>query len=384
VVEVVIAGTTLPNQPPAPAAKVVPISPTHACFEDQPDWDGGPHGPHVSRGLTERSCGSIYIEAEEVRRSPFRVSVTPLPSLYRVLRSAVGGGSDGAPRAWCDAIRSNLRAADHETLAPFIRPGPMPIPAPALGLAEAPGESFNDAIERMIATPSELIAAEIARCRAVLGNGAWDVAARDPERWLRRYVATLLRAWKGFGPIWEQARPALDREVQRIGTATALDAQLELLDDLFPCAVVKCDRWYLRDDLYNGPMRFPDNGVILTPLVASELSKGLSLADDVLRYVSYPLRSVLARGPQPPPAALEGLLGIQRTQILRALARPTSIGTLADILHAVPSAATHHVNTLQAAGLVERHRRGRNVLVDRTARGEALLELYDDAAAASR
>ena len=108
----------------------------------------------------------------------------------------------------------------------------MPIPAPALGLAEAPGESFNDAIERMIATPLELLAEEIARCSAVLANGAWDVAARDPDRWLRRYIATLLRAWKGFGPIWEQARPALDREVQRIGTATALDAQLELLDGL--------------------------------------------------------------------------------------------------------------------------------------------------------
>jgi DNA-binding transcriptional ArsR family regulator len=135
-------------------------------------------------------------------------------------------------------------------------------------------------------------------------------------------------------------------------------------------------------------MRFPDNGVILTPLVASEASKGLaseaskalSLADDVLGYVSYPVRSVLARVPQPPAAALEGLLGVQRTQILRALRCPASIGTLADILHAVPSAATHHVNTLQAAGLVQRHRHGRNILVDRTTRGQALLELYDDAA----
>jgi DNA-binding transcriptional ArsR family regulator len=332
--------------------------------------------------------GGIYVEAEDVRRSPFRVSVTPLPSLYRVLRSAVGGGSDGAPRAWRDAIRTNLRAADYETLAPFIRPGPMPIPAPALGLAQAPGESFPDAIERMIATPSELLAEEIARCSALVGNGAWDVAARDPDRWLRRYVATLLRAWKGFGPIWDQARPALDREVQRIGTATALDAQLELLDGLFACAFVKRDRWHLRHDPYDGPMRFPDSGLILTPLVASEASKGLaseaskvlSLADDILGYVSYPMRSVLARGPQPPAAALEGLLGIQRTQILRALRRPTSIGTLADILHAVPSAATHHVNALQAAGLVQRHRHGRNVLVDRTARGEALLELYEAAA----
>ncbi len=322
----------------------------------------------------------IYVEAEDVRRSPFRVSVTPLPSLYRVLRSTVGGGSDPAPRAWCDAVRSNLRAADYETLAPFMRPCPMPIPAPVLGLAEAPGESFNDAIERMIATPFDLLAEEIARSSAVMGNGVWDVAARDPDRWLRRYAATLLRAWKGFGPIWEQARPALDREVQRIGTATARDAQLELLDDLLPSAVVKCDRWYPNGNCYDGPMRFPDSGVILTPLVASEVSKGLLWADGVLGYVSYPVRSVLARGPQPPPAALEGLLGIQRTQILQALRRPTSIGTLADILHAVPSAATHHVNALQAAGLVDRHRHGRNVLVDRTARGEALLELYDDAA----
>jgi DNA-binding transcriptional ArsR family regulator len=332
----------------------------------------------VSRSLTGSSCRAIYVKAEDVRRSPFRVSITPLPSIYRILRSAAGGDSHGAPRAWCDAVRKHLRAADYETLAPFIRPGPMPIPASVLGLAQAPGESFSDAVERMIATPFELLAEEIARCSAVLGNGTWDVAARDPERWLRRYAATLLRAWKGFGPIWEQARPALDREVQRIGTATARDAQLELLDDLLPSAVVKCDRWYVRDTLHDGPLRFPDSGVVLTPLVASEVSKGLFRADDILGYVSYPLRSVLTHGPQPPAAALEGLLGIQRTQILRALSRPTSIGTLADILHAVPSAATHHVNALQAAGLVQRHPHGRNILVDRTARGEALLELYDD------
>ncbi|MEA2234546.1 MAG: hypothetical protein QOD83_4362 [Solirubrobacteraceae bacterium] len=324
----------------------------------------------------------IYVEAQDVRRSPFRVSVTPLPSLFRVLRSAVGGGSDRAPRAWCDAIRPYLRTADYETLAPpFMRPCPMPIPTPVLGLAEAPGESFHDAIERMIATPIELLAEEIARSGALMGNDTWDVAARDPDRWLCRYVTSLLRAWKGFGPIWNQARPPLDREVERIGVATALDAQLELLGGLLPSGVVKHDRWHVQDCFYfyDGPMRFPDSGVVLTPLIANEASKGLVWADDILGYVSYPVRSVLARGSQPPAAALEGLLGIQRTQILRALARPTSIGTLADILHAVPSAATHHVNALQAAGLVERHRHGRTVLIDRTARGEALLELYDDA-----
>jgi hypothetical protein len=76
--------------------------------------------------------------------------------------------------------------------------------------------------------------------------------------------------------------------------------------------------------LYDGPMRFPDSGVVLTPRMANEASKGLVWADDILGYVSYPARSVFERGPQPPAAALDGLLGIQRTQILQALRRPTS------------------------------------------------------------
>jgi hypothetical protein len=113
----------------------------------------------------------IYVKAEDVRRSPFRVSLTPLPSLYRVLRSAVDGGSDRAPQAWRDAVRRHLRVADYETLAPFIRPGPMPVPAPALGLAEAPGESFKDAVERMIATPPQLLAED-----------AWPQAKLPPRR----------------------------------------------------------------------------------------------------------------------------------------------------------------------------------------------------------
>jgi hypothetical protein len=56
------------------------------------------------------------------------------------------------------------------------------------------------------------------------------------------------------------------------------DAGLVDIDaySMLPCALVKCDRWYLRDDLYDGPMRFPDSGVVLTPLVASEASPDLA------------------------------------------------------------------------------------------------------------
>ena len=70
---------------------------------------------------------------------------------------------------------------------------------------------------------------------------------------------------------------------------------------------------------------------------------------------------------------LEALLGPQRARVLRELERPQSVGGLAKALIAVPSAATHHVGALEAAGLVVRERDGRRVIVHRTARGSRLV-----------
>jgi DNA-binding transcriptional ArsR family regulator len=320
-----------------------------------------------------------YIVAEDVRRSPFRVAVTPLPSLNFAVRDAVGAGRSATPEAWCNAIRRHLRREDYETLAPFVTQGPTLVPDPLVGLSEPPGQSLKEGVERMMATPVDSLAEEIESCSAASGNGAWVEAQRDPARWLRRYVASLLRAWKGFGPLWRHARPALDREVERVGLATALDAQLELLDGLLTSGEVDDSRWCIRCKFYEGRFRFPDGGVVLMPLVAGERSSLLARKDDAIEWVSYPLRSVLGLEPvDAPPASLESLLGIPRTRILRAVARPTTIGRLAEALHAVPSAATHHVGALEAAGLVVRDRRGRHTLVRRTDRGEALLEIYGE------
>jgi DNA-binding MarR family transcriptional regulator/ribosomal protein S18 acetylase RimI-like enzyme len=76
--------------------------------------------------------------------------------------------------------------------------------------------------------------------------------------------------------------------------------------------------------------------------------------------------------------SLEALIGLPRARILRRLERPRTMGELAGLIASVPSAVTHHVATLAAAGLVARKRRGRRVLVHRSARGTALLALYED------
>jgi DNA-binding transcriptional ArsR family regulator len=322
--------------------------------------------------------GIEYVEARDVRRSPFRVALTPLPSLTSALRDAVGAGRSGTPTAWCEAIRRHLRSADYETLAPFITPGTMLVPEPLMGLTNPSCESFADSAERIMATPTGFLAEEIAACSAASGNPAWREAERDPGRWLHRYVGAVLRAWSGFGPVWRHARPALDREMVRVALATARDAQLELLDGLLDHGSVQDGRWRVDCAFYEGRVRFPEDGLVLIPLVAGQRSSITSRSDDVVGSIAYPLRCALTLDPTEPPAAtLEALLGIPRAQILRTVRSPTSVGTLAAALRAVPSAATHHVAALEAAGLVIRSRRGRNVLVRRTTRGEALLQLYD-------
>ena len=324
-------------------------------------------------------AGVEYIEADEVRRRPFRVAVAPLPSLQSALVEAVGEPRKGTPAAWRRAIRVYLRERDYETLAPFVSREQTLIPDALLGLADPPGESLKDGIERMIATPYDELLGETEVCRAATGRTVWRELERDPARWLRRYVGSLLRAWKGFGPIWRQARAALDREVERIGVASALDAQLELLGGLLAHGWVADERWCLECKFVDGRMQVPDTGLVLMPLVAGDGGSILDASGRTMRRVGYPVPGLRKLGAEEPPApGLESLLGIPRAQILRGVECPTSIGRLAEALRAVPSAATHHVSALEAAGLVTRERAGRQVLVRRTARGDALLALYGD------
>ena len=325
--------------------------------------------------------GTEYIEADEVRKRPFRVAVTPLPSLHGAVVDAVGTGRNGTPVAWRRAIRAHLRQADHESLAPFVTSGHTLVPDALLGMADPPGESFKCAVERMIATPDDDFLAEVDVCRNGTGNSAWDDVERDPRRWLRSYVGTLLRAWKGFGPVWRRAQAALDREVERIGVATALDAQLELLDGLLASGCVADHRWTIHCDFGEGRRVFPETGLVLMPLLAGEGGSIIDVSDTTMRRIGYPVRSLTELGVDEASApALEDLLGIPRAQILRALDCPTSIGRLAEALRSVPSAATHHVSALEAAGLVLRHRSGRQVLVHLTARGRSLVGLYEEVA----
>ncbi len=75
---------------------------------------------------------------------------------------------------------------------------------------------------------------------------------------------------------------------------------------------------------------------------------------------------------------LVALLGVPRTLILQRLEQPMSLGEIARRLAFGPSAASHHIAVLEQAGLIDRQREGRRVLIRRTPRGMRLLALYED------
>lgn len=321
-----------------------------------------------------------YVEGEDVRRTPFRVALSPLPSLALATRSAFASGSGSGGRG--DAIRRHLRQGDLETLAPFVDPGTRVVPDATVGLGH-PDETLAHAIERMVATPGRELEDDLAICSASAGDARWYAVMDNPARWLRRYATALLHAWNGLEPVWRVGLPVLEREIERVGVAVALDAQLELVDRIIPDGHVADGRWYLTCTAFeSGRIRLPESGMLMTPTIAGRAMQART--GDLMTQVTYPVSATHPRAAEAPAAQLEALLGHSRAQILRALERPANIGRLAELLHAVPSAATHHVRALEDAGLVERERRGRTVQVRRSARGDELVDLYNGYARSNR
>jgi DNA-binding transcriptional ArsR family regulator len=246
------------------------------------------------------------------------------------------------------------------------------VPNAILPFPDGPRQSLKDGLERIVAAEDELLR-DVEACRAQGPTGDWREPARNPGRWVRGLAVALARAWRGFRPVWQEGQERLVADLDRVHTAAARGAQLELVGGLLPCGRVSGTRWELdgfgAEALHCAP---PPGGVTLIPLVAGPRAALVDYDATTLRYVGYAVADPCADE-----ASLEALLGIPRARILRALDLPATNGRLAAVLQTVPSAATHHVSALVGAGLVMRDRSGPGLLIRRTARGDALLALYE-------
>lgn len=336
-------------------------------------------GPVVAAEATNRKY--VTLDLEQLERTPPRIVVAPGPSLF-ALAADVAGARRGVPGKWVAAARAELDHSDLVALSPIGAPPGRYTPGCTTTMtADGAAAGVADALERIANLPTETLLEDIASACGPTPAAPWDTIARHPRRWLVRYARALARVWKGMRGPWAASAGLLDREVERVATATARGSVPELMAGIHDGAEILDGAWRLPAPQPLSLRPRPE-GTAITPVLGGAGTCRAHYSDDgELISLLYPLpgaAGVLTGSVLPPPAALEALLGPQRATILRLLDEPRPAGDVAEALIATPGAATHHLKALEAAGLIVRERVGRRVIVHRTARGSALLGLYGD------
>lgn len=318
--------------------------------------------------------------ATELQLGPLRdvrvdVGSTAMPTLISLVTVALGGPAQGVPPHWARLIRRALPPQDAEAVRPVFEQRSVVLPDSLcrLGL----GLPMSAQLEQLAGTESGQLVREVA---TLTEGGAvpryWQPVLRRPRHWLEQYVAVMAAAWRTYAPLWKQSAALRARETERIGAAVVTGALDALLAGISPRARYAGDSLFLQD---SRPYRVELGGrrVVLVPLASGSSASVFNLDEQGLVWFGYSLPGLgsLTRTEPLAADALGLLVGPIRATILRELARPVTMGALASAIDAGASTATYHCGQLAAAGLVLRERTGREVRVERTARGDALVDL---------
>lgn len=321
-----------------------------------------------------------FIDLSGLEHRPIRVAQSLLPSVLTLVGDALGARRHGAPERWRQAIRSSLERRDLVALIPVFGHSRILLPDCLTPIPPAGSMSMSETVDLIASIDPDDLLRQAADEYGSAPPPVWRYVESRPARWLQAYATAIGKAADAITPIWESAAALLDRETERVGTAAVLGAGRELLGSLHANGRLVGDQLVLdRGGSAAAAWRLDPRGLVLVPMLAGTGALVSWHAAESVTHLAYPIpgRQRIYDATPARAGGLDGLLGGPRALILRLLDRPATSGALAAGLQAVPSAATHHVSALEAAGLVVRERRGQNVLVHRTARGSALLALYE-------
>jgi DNA-binding transcriptional ArsR family regulator len=312
-----------------------------------------------------------------------RSALVPDLSMLSVTLQALLGDGKGIPRHLRLRLLSVMHTpAGRAALRPMVsQPGQRrQIPsavAPLTPVANLPMEQQIDALR---SNHNDMLRSNLVEIYGDRIPPVWRAPAQQPARWSRALGDVLADVWAGPGrDAWSRTRTALDRELRRHESMVTRSATHTLLNTLSPRIRFERGAFHL-----DGRVRVPigNRKIVLVPMISAPDSMVVENSDPVAVVVGYPLPGALAGWtPAGLPVressdALATVIGQVRADVLRLLVTPMSMSTLAAELNCAPSTATHHCNTLEAAGLVERLRQGKSILVRRTIRGAGLVDLF--------
>ncbi len=299
-----------------------------------------------------------------------------MASLISLVVDALGGPRQGIAPDWIRSVRSRLPADAAQAVLPMFDRTRALLPdcLTPLGIDGSP-------VSEQLASVADLSPDDLSKGVELLSPEEpplpWRGALRQPRKWLGLYVRLLSAAWQAYAPIWQQSSVLRTRETERIGAAAVTGGLDVLFAGLSNRVQYKAETLYLSD---RHPYRvgLGDRPIVLVPLVSGSAASIFNLDEPDHAWIGYPVPGLARLGVGSPHTANDSLtllIGPIRASILRALDRPTSMGGLAEQLAAGPSTATYHCSQLASAGLVLRQRAGREVRIERTPRGDALVDL---------
>jgi DNA-binding transcriptional ArsR family regulator len=258
---------------------------------------------------------------------------------------------------------------------------------------EAPIATFGEELERLRATPLDVVFEEVEALVRVekelfarldpVQERLLEIYLKDPEGSLQRLVDTLQRYHHlAIAPYWPRIREHLEGDTLKRGQALALGGVEALLSSVHPQVSYGGGTLEL-DKAYDATIEPAGRGITLVPCVFAWPRV------EVLVQPGY--RPTLAYGPRgvahlwssssltPNGTAIEAALGSGRATILKSLLPvPRTTTELAHQLRLSPAAVSAHLLRLKAAELVEPHRSGRRVYYRLSYAGESLLGIFGE------
>ncbi|WP_416969464.1 ArsR/SmtB family transcription factor [Streptomyces sp. 4F14] len=305
-------------------------------------------------------------------------------TLLSLVADVFGARGHGVPPRWRAMVRGAVDPAGAAVLRPLFAPGYSIIPDCVTPTACMPdGDAATQFAQLADLSPDTLLDELEAEFGSVVPP-QWRPVVDRPRQWIEGYTDVLRRVWREFDPVWRGAESYVRRETERVGAAVLQDCSEAVLHDLSA-----------RFRLVGESLRLPDpqaetyalagRRLVLVPIVSGPGASMFALDRPDLVWIGYPVPGVGRLWQTPPPAPADDplslVVGQLRASVLRAAAQPLTMGRLAALLDTSPANATHHCSQLSAAGLLERHRQGRNVWISRTERGDAVVALLSERAA---
>jgi len=309
-----------------------------------------------------------------------RVSAMPHPgaTLYSLLCDVLGGRPQGVP----PKMRARLRAAVPESaarlLSPLFVPGISNVPDGLAPTRLLPDEGVDRQLERIRDLPREAVRDEVVDAFRQEGGvpRRWEPVWYSPDRYATAFAQAYEALWGVYEPIWRRSRLRRDKEVERVGVAAVTGTMEVVLSGLNAhWRLSGTDLHYVSGKI--GDHDLGERRLVLVPMVSGANASALALKEPDPVWIGYPVRGLWDQE-QPlhgPGDALSAVVGEVRATILRQCARRPTMGDVATRLTCAPATVTYHCQQLEDAGLLTREKRGRQVRLRLTDRGQALLDL---------